>query len=48
MRLAYEAPEVVDYGSIAEHTFNNPGKGDKSAEPLAPDKFNEPSHPFSP
>ena len=47
MQIIYEAPEVVDYGSIAENTFNNPGKGDKSPDPLALDKWGEPSHPFS-
>ena len=25
MEIAYEAPEVVDYGSIADHTFTTPG-----------------------
>jgi len=47
--MKYETPEVVDYGSIAEHTFDNPGKGDKSATPLETDKFGENSHlPTSP
>ena len=46
MKIAYEAPEIADFGSIAEHTFNNPGVGDKSADTtLATDKFGEFSHP---
>jgi hypothetical protein len=48
----YEAPKVVDYGSIAEHTFTNagglvPGVGPKGKNPnplLVQDKFGEPSH----
>lgn len=47
----YEAPKVIDYGSIAEHTFTNteivPGVGPKGKNPddsLVPDKFSEPSH----
>jgi hypothetical protein len=47
MRLPYEAPKIVDFGSIADHTFDNPGKGDKSPDPLALDKWGEPSHPFA-
>lgn len=47
MKLAYEAPEVVDYGSITDHTFDNPGKGDKAAEPMETDKYGEFSHPFA-
>lgn len=27
--MTYERPEVVDFGSIADHTFNTPGEGDK-------------------
>ena len=23
--MVYEAPKVVDYGAIADHTFNTPG-----------------------
>ena len=30
----YEKPIVIDLGSIAEHTWNNPGKGDKMDEPI--------------
>ena len=48
----YEAPKVVDYGSIADHTFTNdgtvgvPGVGPKGKNPMPmqPDKFQEPSH----
>jgi hypothetical protein len=47
MKLAYTKPEIVDHGSIAEHTFDNPGKGDKSATPMETDKFDEFSHPFA-
>jgi hypothetical protein len=47
MKLVYEAPEIIDYGSIADHTFDNPGKGDKAAEPMETDKFGEFSHPFA-
>ena len=47
MKLAYEAPHIVDHGSIADHTFNNPGEGDKSATVLATDKYGEFSHPFT-
>ena len=44
MRITYEAPAIVDYGSIADHTFDNPGKGDKAPDPLALDKWGENSH----
>jgi hypothetical protein len=27
--MTYEKPAIVDFGSIADHTFDNPGKGDK-------------------
>ena len=47
MRLPYEAPKIVEFGSIADHTFNNPGAGDKSAEPQQVDDFVEFSHPFT-
>lgn len=47
MKLAYEKPKVEDYGSIADHTFDNPGQGDKSATVMATDKFGEYSHPFA-
>ncbi|MEO6715433.1 MAG: hypothetical protein ABIM89_18685 [Mycobacteriales bacterium] len=42
----YAAPSVTDFGSIADNTFNNPGKGDKSSNTLfVTDKFGEFSHP---
>ena len=44
-KVPYEAPKVIDYGSIADHTFDNPGAGDKSATVMATDKFGEYSHP---
>lgn len=47
MKVSYEAPKIVDYGSIADHTFDNPGKGDKSSTPMVTDKYGEFSHPFS-
>lgn len=47
MKLVYEVPEIVDYGSIADNTFNTPGKGNKSATPMATDKWGENSHPFT-
>ena len=47
MKIAYEAPEIADFGSIADHTFDNPGVGDKSATVMATDKFGEYSHPFA-
>jgi hypothetical protein len=44
---SYEPPEVIDFGSIADHTFDNPGKGDKGicgndpmfGEPSCADEF---------
>ena len=47
MKMQYEAPAVIDYGSIADHTFDNPGKGDKAAEVMETDKWGEYSHPFA-
>lgn len=46
--MGYVKPVIVDFGSIADHTFNNPGKGDKAPEPMETDKFGEFSHPFAP
>lgn len=44
----YEAPRIEDFGSIADHTFDNPGKGDKSSDTtFETDKFGEFSHPFA-
>jgi hypothetical protein len=46
MKISYEAPEIVDFGSIADHTFDNPGKGDKSSDTtFETDTFGEFSHP---
>lgn len=46
--MAYQAPAVVDYGSIADHTFQTPGQGTKSSDThFLTDKFNEFSHPAS-
>jgi len=48
MKFEYEAPAITDYGSIADNTFDNPGKGDKSPDDtLETDKFTEFSHPFA-
>jgi hypothetical protein len=44
--MSYEKPVVSDFGSIADHTFQTPGKGTKSNDPtFEPDKFGEFSHP---
>lgn len=44
----YEAPAIVDFGSIADHTFDNPGVGDKSDNTeYETDKFGEYSHPYA-
>ncbi len=44
--MRYEKPEVEDFGSIAGHTFDNPGAGDKSDfTDYETDKFLEFSHP---
>lgn len=43
-RMRYEKPVIVDYGSIGDHTFDNPGVGDKGTcgnDPM----WNEPSCP---
>jgi hypothetical protein len=45
--MRYERPVVTDFGSVAAHTYDNPGKGDKSAIVLATDKYGEFSHPFT-
>ena len=46
--MRYEAPTVVDHGSIADHTFQTPGKGTKSSDTtFLTDKFSEFSHPLS-
>jgi hypothetical protein len=44
--VRYDKPEVVDYGTISEHTFDTPGSGDKSGiRSYATDSFEEFSHP---
>lgn len=46
--MKYEAPVVVDYGSISDHTYQTPGQGTKSANTtFVTDKFQEFSHPAS-
>jgi hypothetical protein len=32
--MKYEKPTITDFGSIAGHTFDTPGVGDKSPTPL--------------
>lgn len=45
--MKYEKPTVADFGSIGDHTFDNPGRGDKNdnttyeTDPM----FGEFSHP---
>ena len=42
--MTYETPRITDFGAIGDHTFDNPGKGDKGIcgnDPM----FNEPSCP---
>lgn len=47
-KAAYETPRLIEYGSIADRTLDNPGVGDKSANTLfLTDKFGEFSHPAS-
>lgn len=47
-QMKYEAPVVVDHGSISDHTFQTPGKGTKSGNTtFQTDKFQEFSHPAS-
>ena len=44
MEIDYEAPEVVDYGSIADHTFTTPGGTVKGCQANCHlDNFNEQS-----
>lgn len=44
--MRYETPSITDFGSIAGHTFDNPGKGDKSTfTDYETDKYGEFSHP---
>lgn len=47
MQIPYEAPAIVDFGSIADNTFQTPGRGTKSSDTTFElDKFGEYSHPF--
>jgi hypothetical protein len=42
--MTYEAPVVMDFGSISNHTFTTPGGRVKGCtENCHQDKFNEPS-----
>jgi hypothetical protein len=44
--IDYEAPAIVDFGSIADHTYQTPGSGTKSTDnTFETDKFGEFSHP---
>jgi hypothetical protein len=46
--MKYEAPVVIDFGSISDHTFQTPGHGTKSGNTtFVTDKFQEFSHPAS-
>jgi len=48
MQIAYETPTIQDLGSITDHTFDNPGEGDKSGITwYETDKWGEYSHPPS-
>ena len=41
-RKEYKTPKLVAYGPIADHTFNNPGVGDKSSNTtFETDKFGD-------
>ena len=43
--MGYEAPALIDLGSIADHTFQTPGQGTKSGNTtFKTDKFCEFSH----
>ena len=46
--VQYFAPAIEDFGSIADHTFQTPGKGTKSTDTtFVTDKYHEFSHPAS-
>jgi hypothetical protein len=46
MKVEYEAPQIEDFGSIADHTYQTPGVGTKSDDTtFETDTFNELSHP---
>ena len=42
--MRYESPAIVDFGSIADHTFLTPGGSDKDPAQPELDKFGEGSH----
>ena len=39
--MEYQTPVVTDFGSIADHTYNNPGNGDKMNTPREPWHFDK-------
>jgi hypothetical protein len=44
-RMKYEKPEVMDFGSISDHTFTTPGGSVKGGKPPSkPDEHGELSH----
>jgi hypothetical protein len=44
-RMKYEKPEVLDFGSIGDHTFTTPGGQVKGGRPPSkPDEHGELSH----
>jgi hypothetical protein len=44
-RMKYEKPEVMDFGSISDHTFTTPGGQVKGGKPPSkPDEHGELSH----
>jgi hypothetical protein len=44
-RVKYERPEVMDFGSISDHTFTTPGGQVKGGKPPSkPDEHGELSH----
>ena len=46
MIIDYEAPAIEDFGSIADNTFQTPGRGTKSRDTsYLLDKWGEHSHP---
>ena len=48
MQIIYEAPAIERLGSIADHTFQTPGKGTKSRDTtFITDKYHEYFHPAS-
>ena len=44
-RVKYQRPEVMDFGSISDHTFTTPGGSVKGGKlPAKPDEHGELSH----